>query len=130
MINWNLAKKGATIVLRCGGRIELEKDVDFYDCRYFPYTVKGKGYEESYEDSGLCNWGSECALDIVSIEPAPEPKRTEVFIPFYTKYGLGEINSIKGVAEARINQHGGGCLIRITCTDDPNNPDPTIEVVK
>ena len=29
MIDWNLAKKGATVVLRCGGRIELKKDVDY-----------------------------------------------------------------------------------------------------
>jgi len=137
MINWEHAKKGATVKFRCGGSATLSHDSVF--AKEYPiYHVFLKEYGKGrYISNGYFYGGdyNTSALDIVEIIPPPEPKRMERYFNLYLSdkgeqtfgFLFSRIDLAKEAADLDENFYS---TVRITCTDDPKNPDPTIEVVR
>lgn len=127
MINWKLAKQGATVKFKCGGCHEIEK---MGKTHFYYVWFKGYEYVYAYGKNGNFEGRAGSPFDIVEIIPAPEPKRIEFFVNGYDEFLGGEWGSKEGAIGEATDSGSTIATFKITYTSDPENPSPTIEVVK
>lgn len=116
MINGKQVKVGDTLVLRCGGRVVCEAVT--------PYLIIAEEHWQWYADGKKdLRDGHSSFLDIIDIEPAPEPV---VFECYLVRDWLGYSSHIfpKG---SLINRRDGQALYRITLTQ---GQPPKIEEIR